>query len=105
MPSSSTTASNDDTAPIDFLRAPLKETQALAGGWLQLVKAHHLMIEQAFDALIDDSGRNFSRCAVLHKRLGAGNGLGNRDRGGTRREDNRVCFSATAESGSGVPPL
>ena len=69
MPSSSTTASNDDTATIDFLRAPFKETQALDGGWLQLVKAHHLMIEQAFDALIDDSGRNFSRCAVLHKRL------------------------------------
>jgi hemerythrin superfamily protein len=41
----------------------------MTGGWLSLVKAHHVMIEQAFDALINEGGADFSRCMVLHKRL------------------------------------
>ena len=69
MATSSKTAPDGDVATIDALRAPLQQTQDTRGGWLQLVKAHHLMIEQAFDALIDEGGRDFSRCAVLHKRL------------------------------------
>ena len=69
MPTATKTPSNDDLATIDALRAPLQQTLASEGGWLQLVKAHHRMIEQAFDALIDEGGRDFSRCAVLHKRL------------------------------------
>ena len=63
------TTSDGDIATIDELRAPLQQTHATRGGWLPLVKAHHQMIEQAFDALIDEGGRDFSRCAVLHKRL------------------------------------
>jgi len=69
MAPSSQSAPDDDLATIDALRAPLARTQATTSGWLQLVKAHHQMIEQAFDALIDEGGRDFSRCAVLHKRL------------------------------------
>ena len=69
MATSSKTAPDGDVATIDALRAPLQQTQATRGGWLQLVKAHHRMIEQAFDALIDEGGRDFSRCAVLHMRL------------------------------------
>ena len=60
---------DEDTSAIDVLRAPLQETEASTGGWLSLVKAHHLMIEQAFDALINEGGSDFSRCMVLHKRL------------------------------------
>ncbi len=59
----------DDSSAIDLLRAPLEKTQEVPGGWFRLVKAHHLMIEQAFDALIDTDGTDFSRCMLLHKRL------------------------------------
>ena len=69
MATASKTNSDEDVATIDALRAPLQKTLVSAGGWLQLVKAHHRMIEQAFAELIDAGGRDFSRCAVLHKRL------------------------------------
>jgi len=59
----------DDISDVDLLRAPLQATEEMTGGWLRLVKAHHLMIEQAFDALIGEDRGDFSRCMVLHKRL------------------------------------
>ena len=62
-------ATPDLASGVDFLREPLEATAAMTGGWLDLVKAHHQMIEEAFDALIDEGGKDFSRCGVLHKRL------------------------------------
>jgi hemerythrin superfamily protein len=59
----------ENTRTGDFLRAPLQETKAMTGGWLEMVQAHHLMIEQAFDALIESGGNDFSGCVALHKRL------------------------------------
>ena len=64
-----TTATAQDPNTGDFLRAPLQETKAMTGGWLEMVQSHHQMIEQTFDALIESGGTDFSRCVVLHKRL------------------------------------
>jgi len=66
-PQSTTPA--EDRRTGDFLRAPLQETMAMTGGWLEMVQAHHLMIEQAFDALIESGGNDFSGCVAMHKRL------------------------------------
>jgi len=66
-PQSTTPA--EDMRTGDFLRAPLQETMAMTGGWLEMVQAHHQMIEQAFDVLIESGGNDFSACMALHKRL------------------------------------
>ena len=58
----------DGGSSLEFLRASALETEAAAGDWFALVKSHHLMIEQAFNALID-SGADASTRALLHKRM------------------------------------
>jgi len=68
-PTPESTTPAEDMRTGDFLRAPLQETMAMTGGWLEMVQAHHLMIEQAFDALIESGGNDFSGCVAMHKRL------------------------------------
>jgi hemerythrin superfamily protein len=68
-PTPQSTTPAEDMRTGDFLRAPLQETMAMTGGWLEMVQAHHQMIEQAFDALIESGGSDFSGCVALHKRL------------------------------------
>ena len=68
----STTATRRGSRPsessLDLLNAPARETAALKEDWLGLVKAHHQMLERAFDELIAEAG-DLSRRAVLFKRL------------------------------------
>ena len=53
---------------LDLLHDPSRQTEAMKADWLGLVKAHHEMLERAFDELID-SGSDLARRPVLYKRL------------------------------------
>ncbi len=53
---------------LDVLNSPGRETEAMKGDWLTVVKAHHQMLERAFDELIDE-GTDPSKRPVLYKRL------------------------------------
>ncbi len=53
---------------LDMLNAPGQATQAMKEDWLGLVKAHHQMLERAFDELIAADG-DLKQRPVLYKRL------------------------------------
>ena len=53
---------------LDLLREPLRQTEAMKADWLVIVKAHHEMLERAFNELIDGRG-DPSRRPILYKRL------------------------------------
>jgi hemerythrin superfamily protein len=55
-------------SPLDLLREPSRQTEAMKSDWLAVVKAHHRMLERAFDDLID-GGSDLARRPVLYKRL------------------------------------
>ena len=69
MPRSAIAPQRDppDTS-LDLLREPSRQTEAMKADWLGVVKAHHQMLERAFDELID-SGSDLARRPVLYKRL------------------------------------
>ena len=69
MPNSTTLPqpSSSDSS-LDLLREPLRQTEAMKGDWLRIVKAHHEMLERAFDELVD-GGSDPSRRPILYKRL------------------------------------
>ena len=69
MPTSTTLPSSPPAdSSLDLLHAPERQTQALKEDWLGLVKAHHQMLERAFDDLIESGGDARQR-PVLYKRL------------------------------------
>ncbi len=55
-------------SPLDLLHEPSRKTEAMKEDWLGLVKAHHQMLERAFDDLIDSGNDPLARPA-LYKRL------------------------------------
>jgi len=69
MPASTTaTERTSPDSPLDLLREPSRQTESMKADWLGLVKAHHDMIERAFDALVG-GGSDLARRPVLYKRL------------------------------------
>ena len=56
------------TSSLDLLNAPTRATEAAKEDWLGLVKAHHEMLERAFDELIGAAEDPVQRPA-LYKRL------------------------------------
>ncbi len=66
-PSLASTRTSPDSS-LDLLREPSRQTEAMKTDWLGLVKAHHDMLERAFDELID-GGSDPARRPVLYKRL------------------------------------
>lgn len=69
MATSSTPArqASPDSA-LDVLHAPGRKTEAMKEDWLGMVKAHHRMLEQAFDDLLEGGADPLQR-PVLYKRL------------------------------------
>ncbi|MGZ8259795.1 MAG: hemerythrin domain-containing protein [Caldimonas sp.] len=63
-----TAARTSPDSPLDVLRAPERETEAMKGDWLKMIEAHHAMLERAFDELID-GGADPERRPLLYKRL------------------------------------
>ena len=55
-------------SPLDLLHAPARQTEAMKADWLDLIQAHHAMLERAFDELID-GGADMTQRPVLYKRL------------------------------------
>jgi hemerythrin superfamily protein len=59
---------NRADSSLDLLHAPSRATEAMKEDWLGLVKAHHQMLEQAFDELIA-GGDDLAQRPTLYKRL------------------------------------
>lgn len=59
-------SSSIGASSLDFLRAPLRRTEAMTGDWLDSTKAHHQMLAEEFDELIACSPEDR---AVRYKRL------------------------------------
>ena len=55
-------------SPFDVLHAPERQTEAMQGDWLKMIRAHHAMLERAFDELID-GGADLAQRPLLYKRL------------------------------------
>jgi hemerythrin superfamily protein len=55
-------------SPLEVLHAAARQTEAMKADWLGLIKAHHVMLERAFDELID-GGADMTQRPVLYKRL------------------------------------
>jgi hemerythrin superfamily protein len=68
MPKAASPANTSRADPLDLLNAPARETEAMKEDWLNMVKAHHQMLERAFDELIDGGADPQSR-PVLYKRV------------------------------------
>jgi hypothetical protein len=60
--------SEQPESPLDVLHAAARQTEAMKADWLGLIKAHHMMLERAFDELID-GGADMARRPALYKRL------------------------------------
>ena len=61
-------SSPPEDSSLDLLHEAERQTQATKEDWLGLVKAHHLMLERAFDDLIA-SGADPRQRPALYKRL------------------------------------
>ena len=69
MPTPTSLPSNPPAdSSLDFLHEAERQTQATKEDWLVLVKAHHQMLERAFDELIA-GGSDSRQRPVLYKRL------------------------------------
>jgi len=69
MPSQTATRqTTPNDSSLDLLNAPGRATEAMKEDWLGLVKAHHQMLERAFDELIEAEG-DLAQRPVLYKRL------------------------------------
>ena len=68
MTKTMTAARTAPDSPLDVLRAPERETEAMKEDWLKMIEAHHAMLERAFDELIE-GGADPGRRPLLYKRL------------------------------------
>ncbi len=66
------TTTDSDPTSMQTMRVPIEQTAAMADDWLELIKSHHALIEDAFDAVlatadeaIDSRQQRFKRLALL----------------------------------------
>jgi len=68
MPTQTARPPTSAASSLDLLNEAARATEAMKEDWLGLVKAHHQMLERAFDELIEAEG-NLAQRPILYKRL------------------------------------
>ena len=68
MPTRTARQPTSAASSLDLLNEAATATEAMKEDWLGIVKAHHQMLERAFDELIETEG-DLAQRPVLYKRL------------------------------------